>query len=152
MGVGGLLGSVFKPRAAIGPSREDESDDDGHARVWRYLFTHRIENDPNLNALRAFHREELFFLFGHLEQLGNPYVPSSDELELSQLVMDYWTRFAAKGDPNGPGAFHWPHYSAHDRILQLDVAPGSVRGYHNPQCDFVTPVIDSFCSTNICSP
>jgi para-nitrobenzyl esterase len=139
-------------RAAIGRSREDESDENEHAIVWRYLFTHRIENDPNLNALRAFHTEELFFLFGHLEQLGNPYVPSSDELRLSQLVMDYWTRFAATGNPNGPAVFHWPRYSAHDRILQLDVTPGRVRGYHNPQCDFFTPVIDSFCSTNICTP
>jgi len=143
-------------RVSLGPPNEQKSerdeDENDHAPVWRYLFTHRIENDPNLNALRAFHTEELFFLFGHLEQLGNPYVPTADELQLSQQVMDYWTRFASKGNPNGPGAFHWPRYSKHDRILQLDVAPARLHGYHNPQCDFFGPIIDTFCSENICTP
>jgi hypothetical protein len=49
--------------------------------------------------------------------------------------MGYWTRFAAKGNPNGPGAFHWPRYSAHDLILKLDVAPARLDGYHNRSTD-----------------
>ena len=139
-------------RAAVGPAHKNGPDENKHSPVWRYLFTHRIENDPNLNALRAFHTEELYFLFGHLEQLANPYVPSADELQLSELVMDYWTRFAATGDPNNPGSFHWPRYSDQDRILKLDVAAARRRGYHNFQCDFLAPVIDTFCSQNVCSP
>jgi carboxylesterase type B len=42
--------------------------------VWRYLFTHRFENDPGLNLLRAFHTAELNFVFGNLQVvLGGPY-------------------------------------------------------------------------------
>ena len=129
--------------AALGPFRDREADDRrDKVPVWRYLFTHRLENDPSLNLLRAFHREELFFLFGHLDRLGNPYTPSADEIQLSETLMGYWTRFAATGDPNGPGAFHWPRYSKHDEILQLDVTPARFRGYDNRQCDFLTPLIN----------
>jgi para-nitrobenzyl esterase len=134
-------------QTSIGPRLEHD-----HPPVWRYLFTHRVENDPNLNALRAFHTEELYFVFGNLATLSNPYVPSADELQLSNLLMDYWTRFAAKGDPNGPHSLHWPRYSARDHILKLDVAPAYLHGYHNPQCDFFEPIIDTYCSENICEP
>ena len=151
-------------RAALGRDQNSRFRQDMEKRlswelrapVWRYLFTHRVENDPNLNILRAFHTEELYFLFGHLDQLSQfdgapaPDQPSADELQLSNLVMDYWTRFAATGDPNGPGAPHWPRYSAHDRILQLDVTPTRLAGYHNPQCDFFTPILNTVCQTVGC--
>jgi para-nitrobenzyl esterase len=130
-------------RAALGPPRHREAHNPVHeVPVWRYLFTHRVENDPSLNVLRAFHVEETYFLFGHLEQLGSPYTPSADEIQLSKLLIRYWTRFAATGDPNGPGDFRWPRYSDRDDILQLDVTPTRFRGYHNPQCDFLTPIIN----------
>jgi para-nitrobenzyl esterase len=122
-------------RAAAGRSSDGERVD---FPVWRYLFTHRIENDPFLNLFRSFHTEELFFLFGHLEELGNPYIPSPDEVQLSELVMEYWTSFAAKGSPNGRGAPHWPRYGLDDHILQIDVTPTQIMGYHNPQCDYLT--------------
>jgi hypothetical protein len=72
------------------------------------------------------------------------YVPSADEVQLSNLVMDYWTRFAAKGDPNRPHAFRWPRYTADDLILKLDVNPARLAGYHNPQCDFIEPLAPLF--------
>lgn len=110
----------------------------GKMPVWHYLFTHRVTNDPGLNLLRAFHREELFFVFGHPEQLA---LPSADEIELANRLMDYWTRFAASGDPNGRGEPHWPRYGRSDRILQLDEPPMRITGYHNPQCDFLTALL-----------
>jgi len=84
--------------------------------------------------------------------IGAPesYVPSADEVQLLNLVMDYWTRFAAKGDPNRPHAFRWPRYTADDLILKLDVTPARLAGYHNPQCDFIEPLRDAFCVQNIC--
>ena len=82
----------------------------GRPPVWRYLFTHAMENDPTLNALRAFHTIELYFVFGNLPSLDSPppYSPSADEVTLSDQIMGYWTRFAATGDPNGAGALVWP--------------------------------------------
>ena len=139
-------------RAAIGPPNEPQ-----YAPVWRYLFTHRFENDTSLKALRAFHTAELYFLFGNFNSVSPPnlgvnYTPTPEERAFSSTLMGYWTRFATKGDPNGPGAFQWPRYSAHDTILQLDVAPARLPGYHNPQCNFLQRILDTFCSENICSP
>ena len=122
-------------RAAVGRNTEPEQS---RPAIWRYLFTHRVENDPSLNILRAFHKEELFFLFGHPDELGDPYVPGADEIQLSELLIGYWTRFAASGDPNGGAAQHWPRYGPDDQILQLDVSSTQTTGYHNPQCDYLT--------------
>ena len=131
-------------RAALG--HDENLTRSEHPPVWRYLFTHRFENNAFLNGLRAFHTAELYFIFGNLNSVpGFNYTPTPDELALSEVVMDYWTRFAAKGDPNGPGAFHWPRYSERDLILQLDVTPARTAGYHNPQCDYFTPILNNVC-------
>jgi len=106
----------------------------GREPVWRYLFTHRVENDPYLNVQGAFHTEELFFVFGHPEQLAPP---SPDEIVLANRLMSYWSRFAISGDPNGAGEPFWPRYGRADRILQLDEPTAQITGYHNPQCDFI---------------
>ena len=54
-----------------------------HAPVWRYLYTHRFENDASLKALRAFHTAELYFLFGNCKpvsppNLGVDYAPTPE--------------------------------------------------------------------------
>jgi carboxylesterase type B len=121
----------------------------GNARlpVWRYLYAHRYEHDSFHNAARAFHSAELPFIFGNLQTLTTdmPYSPSSTEIALADDMMGYWARFAATGDPNGPGAVQWLSYDAADNILQLDNdivnMPG---GYRNPQCDFVSTLPTRF--------
>jgi para-nitrobenzyl esterase len=124
-------------RAAAGPNRPP---------VWRYLYTHRYENDPTLNALRAYHTAELPFVFGNLQfVLGSPYNPSTAELAFSQQMMGYWSRLAKNGDPNGSGDVQWPRYDAStDAMLQLDDTPSSlivINGYHNTQCDYFSTLL-----------
>jgi para-nitrobenzyl esterase len=109
--------------------------------VWRYLFTHRYENDAFLNSMRAFHTAELSFVSGNLQTLptGTPYSPSSAEATLANEMMDYWARFAATGDPNGAGAAQWLPYDAGENILQLDDSIVTLAGgYRNQQCDFLS--------------
>jgi para-nitrobenzyl esterase len=118
-------------RAATGASRPP---------VWRYLYVHRFENDATLNLYRAFHRAELFFVFGNLQQglVASGYTPTAAELTLSGQVMGYWTRFAATGNPNGAGAVQWPTYDpTTDAMLQIDDMQIVINGYHNPQCDYL---------------
>jgi para-nitrobenzyl esterase len=107
--------------------------------VWRYLFTHVLENPTSfLGVLGAFHSEELNFVFGNLQSIFDvPYTPSSAELQLSDDIMGYWTRFAATGDPNGAGAVQWlPYDSTTEHIQQLDDTTITINGYHNDQCDY----------------
>lgn len=109
--------------------------------VWRYLLTHRYENDASLTALRAFHTAELPFISGNLQTLstGTAYSPSSAETVLANEMMDYyWARFAATGDPNGSGApAQWLPYDAGENMLQLDdMVVNMAGGYRNAQCDF----------------
>ncbi len=124
-------------RAAAGANRPP---------VWRYLYTHRYENDPSLNALRAFHTAELPFVFGSPQLIfGGPYTPSTAEVTFAGQMMGYWSRFAKTGDPNGSGAITWPRYdSAADAMLQLDDTAAtliSTNGYHNTQCDYFTTLL-----------
>jgi para-nitrobenzyl esterase len=113
--------------------------------VWRYLFTHRYENDAYLNSLRAFHTAELNFVAGNFQEVyytALPYTPSLDEITLSNEIIGYWTRFAATGDPNGgAGAVAWlPYDATNESILRLDTPIGPLpgTGYRNPECDLLS--------------
>ena len=114
--------------------------------VWRYLYIHRYENDPILNASLAFHTAELPFVFGSPQLIfGGPYTPSPAETTFAGQMMGYWSRFAKTGDPNGSGATSWPRYDATtDALLQLDDMPttlSAINGYHNTQCDYFTTLL-----------
>jgi para-nitrobenzyl esterase len=74
----------------------------------------------------ARHAGEIEYVFGALDSL--PAVPWEDaDRRLSELMMTYWTNFARKGDPNGPGLPAWPRYSPQDgpSVLHLDEASGA---------------------------
>ncbi len=115
-------------RAATGKSRPP---------VWRYFYIHRFENDPILNAFRAFHTAELYFVFGNLQGINSAYTPTTAEVAFAQQMMGYWTRFADTGDPNGSGATQWLRYDpTTDTMLQLDDMQTVINGYHNTQCDY----------------
>ena len=119
----------------------------GRPPVFRYLFTHRYENDSFHNAARAYHSAELPFIFGNLNILttGFSYLPTSAETALSDEIMDYWARFAAMGDPNGAGAVQWLPYDADENILYLDNNIVNLAGgYRNPQCDFLSTLPTRF--------
>jgi para-nitrobenzyl esterase len=70
--------------------------------AYEYLFAHGA----------SLHAEELLYLFGAGQTESNQYV--------AEAMKDYWTRFAATGDPNGGEAVPWPRYEAsEDAILTL---------------------------------
>jgi para-nitrobenzyl esterase len=63
---------------------------------------------------------------------------SSAQLDLSNQIIGYWTRFAATGSPNGgtgtgAAAPHWPRYVPRDAQIQQLVpdatAPQSAAGF-----------------------
>jgi len=110
--------------------------------VWRYLYTHTFENDPNLSPYRAYHTSELPFVFGNPSINPNgPHTPTAAELTFAMQMMGYWSRFAQTGNPNATGSTLWPRYDAStDAMLELDDMQTAISGYHNAQDDFFTPL------------
>jgi para-nitrobenzyl esterase len=106
----------------------------GGRTVYRYFFTHAIENNAIMQKLGAFDNEDNWFLF------TPSYTYSVDERALSNTMRAYWAAFAATGNPNGGSRPTWPAYehSAHnDNFLQLDTT-GIIagNGVRTGECDF----------------
>ena len=71
------------------------------------------------------------------------YALNPDERALSNVIMDYWARFAAAGDPNGGERLKWHPFKAPQGlgdgaakyiILDLPLREGVRR--RQEQCDF----------------
>ncbi|QKV91420.1 carboxylesterase family protein [Streptomyces sp. NA02950] len=102
------------------PARADSRLYSGRTPVYAYEF-----NDPQAPPFipaphtpqGAFHASELAYLF---PMDGVPPLTPAQR-RLSHTMTGYWARFAATGDPNGPGsAPRWPRYTAdRDRIQVL---------------------------------
>ncbi|HEX6651711.1 MAG TPA: carboxylesterase family protein [Thermoleophilaceae bacterium] len=111
------------------------------APVFRYLDTHRYQNDPFLGSLRAAHVLEDPFLWGNFNLFPgfvDGYEPTAGERALSARMTDYWVNFARTGDPNGGSLPAWPRYDTdRERTLLLDETSGLVERYHVHECAFM---------------
>src|SRR3954471_8895984 len=72
--------------------------------VYRYQFTHLLENDPAESANGSVHTVEHPYFFAW----RGKYRPSAADLAVQDALVGYWTRMAKTGDPNGDGAPNWP--------------------------------------------
>jgi para-nitrobenzyl esterase len=112
-------------------------------RVYRYLYTHRYQNNSFLASFRAAHFLDDPLLWGDSTLLsgflGNkPYRFSPDERALTATMSTYWTNFARTGNPNGPRLPRWPQYQpTSERITVLDQPVGHTRSYQVRQCAFL---------------
>ncbi len=89
-----------------------------------------------LSTLGAIHSIEIPYVMGNTGLFSGLGAITTTDLELSETIMGYWTRFAATGDPNGDGAPQWPRYDAtSDQHLELgnDIRVGS--GLYRDACD-----------------
>ena len=65
------------------------------------------------------------------------HLHTASEVVLSGHMVEYWTSFAATGQPVSPGASLWAPYSAStDLALQLDVNITLVSHLADKRCDF----------------
>ncbi|MEW1646535.1 carboxylesterase family protein [Streptomyces sp. NPDC091219] len=79
-----------------------------HVPTWRYEFAD--EHAPPLTSgtppfpLGAPHASELPYLF---DLGGRPRDLTAAQHRLADTMIDYWTRFARTGSPDGPSSPHW---------------------------------------------
>lgn len=102
------------------------------APVYRYLFAHRLENDPALSALESVHTLEHVFFFAW----QGTYQPNASDLALQQAMVPRWTRLARNGHLPHAGSLAWPPAWPGDRFLWLDGGPELRAGDAGAQCPF----------------
>jgi para-nitrobenzyl esterase len=100
--------------------------------VFRYIFDHSLENDPQLKALGAIHTLEHAFLFAWQGR----YRPTDIDLVIQRRIVGYWTRLAKNGNPNGGGDPDWPAHSANDVYLEISASLAAKTGPLTANCDF----------------
>jgi len=100
--------------------------------VYRYLFNHTMDNDPELKAIGASHTIEHPFLFAW----QGKYRPTATDLSVQRQMTGYWTRMAKTGNPNGAGDPEWPIAGEKDAYLEIAGTTVARAGDGNAHCDF----------------
>lgn len=102
--------------------------------VYRYFFTHRLTGVLG-TTYGAYHGLELFYVFQTFEDSSFALNGTADDAAVEGYMLDYWTRFAASGDPNGGSAFAWPAYANDDPYLEIAPRLATGLGVRTPECD-----------------
>ena len=108
-----------------------------HVPVYTFLFAYPKADFilPEVIDLKAFHSAEIQFVYqrpmGWFE-----YDFKGKELALSHKMSDYWTQFAATGNPNGKVDLHWPEYKANEQRIVFDLEISTQRHYKHEICKF----------------
>lgn len=88
----------------------------GHP-TYLYRFDVSPESNPEPGGGAA-HASERPYVFDNLHTVGRPM--GERDARAAAVMADYWTTFAARGDPNGPGRPAWPAFGAErDRLLEF---------------------------------
>jgi para-nitrobenzyl esterase len=108
---------VFRDRIAAASRFLADVNSKKNPDSFQYYFT-RTSKNPKFEKYGAFHAAEIPYAFGGAMH-GSNYFDARD-WELAKTMSGYWVRFAATGDPNGPGLPEWPKYTeSTDRYLEL---------------------------------
>jgi para-nitrobenzyl esterase len=92
----------------------------GKGRAFVYYFDHKTPRTPH----GAQHASEIGYVFHNLG--GRGPAPEPQNVAISDLMSAYWTNFAKRGDPNGPGLPEWPAFTeSSQRVMYFDGASGS---------------------------
>ncbi len=108
--------------------------------VYRYQFTK--EN----NFYGTYHSGELIYCFGNVKNSPYKYRYDESDVNLSKIMMSYWTNFAKTGNPNGDNLPTWNLFDPSDnKIMELGSNVGPIV---DPYLDLY-PLIDSFIEEKI---
>ena len=99
------------------------------------ILTRSPYNKGNLYNFGAFHAAEIRYAFGHDIGANNPFTEIDHRISKNRGT--YWIRFAATGNPNGPGLLEWPVYQQETRQRMILDLPLHVETADNvTKCEF----------------
>ncbi len=107
-----------------------------HVPLWAYQFDYREAPFFIPGAeLKAFHSAEIQYIFGNPMSVTMSSF-EGEQAELERVMMGYWSRFAARGDPNREGLPVWPRFSPDDKTLLFDSRITVAANVHRSDCKF----------------
>jgi para-nitrobenzyl esterase len=118
-----------------------------HAPVYAYEFID-TQAPPAFKPVSfpygAGHTLEIQYLFPRFHGArGTPHDLSGAQARLSTEMTGYWTRFAAKGDPNGGSAPRWDRFTGKEGPVQL-LSPAGTRTAADTGVDRMCGFWDAF--------
>lgn len=129
------LDHLFHDMWIAGPVRTLASHHASSAPVWLYHFT-LVPPTQMGGFLGSHHAAEIMYVFGNLLDQSSPPNPmnvgdwTDADRQVSDAMMDAWTRFAATGNPNGDGLVQWPEFDGADQHLTFGDAIEVGTGLH----------------------
>ena len=108
----GEKGTLYEGCMAFSHKMEELWAEPSHV----YYFSRQMPGDEE----GAFHSAELWYVFGTVKRCWRPLTEA--DVQLSERMLDYWTNFMKKGDPNGDGLPQWRECSVADPfVMEFDV-------------------------------
>jgi para-nitrobenzyl esterase len=99
-----------------------------------YLYDFNIVWNIAFGYLGPAHASEISHVF------GTPYMETAENIEVSDVMHQFWATFARTGDPNYQGApVEWPRFrDAADGDRRIQFAPGLeiLKDFRKEECDF----------------
>lgn len=112
-----------------------------NANVYLYQFSRVAPG----NKTGAYHMRDIGYAFGNLSPLlsrltAEQYFDDADRA-LSEAMVNYWTNFAATGDPNKEGLTKWPVYDANTgQYMDLGDTTQVKSGLYSEACDLLMSI------------
>ncbi len=113
-----------------------------HHPTYEYQFEHAI---PGQESEGAVHSSDLPYVFGYYPKSGNISGNFAElDHQLADLIENYWTNFAKRGNPNGEGLPNWPEYDGSQAFIEFTQdgrVVANTGGLRRSQCDLHREVL-----------
>jgi len=87
--------------------------------AYLYFFSHQPPG-PQIKNLGAYHAAEIAYVFNNPQALRN--TATNDDIQMADLMSDYWVNFASTGNPNAKGLPEWkPYTQLNPNYVELNV-------------------------------
>ena len=101
-------------------------------KVFQYLFSKQRLKSENI---LSYHGAEIPYVFG----THDVYLPTTnDDLKLTASMMNYWTQFAKKGNPNSNDTdVYWGEFGDEENYIILDTTIKTDQKLERELCDLI---------------
>lgn len=111
------LDRLYSAEGMLCPSQtlaERITEDQG--KSWVYYFNRVRDGKAAMHPMiRAYHGAELPYVFNTHDSWMNT---SALDIEITNILTDYWTNFAKTGDPNAQGIPNWSMFDKNEKLVQ----------------------------------